>query len=405
VILLKIKAFYIVYIFCFLSFSSWSEDFKLLINTDVDSMGESIYLGSYFPGFGPAKRKDYQEPSMDLESYVPPQDPMSHFPETRFFFYEDRSEILRLEARKVYDQPRGHCVIYVQKSGAVQTRDWDAVGQWFDETVYPPMIRSFGIPSDVDHNGKILLLFYKTEDPRLSGYFSDSDLYDRAVYSGSNQAEILYFNLRERDSLSQLMIDTYPHEFQHLINSSQRLQKGLEEMPRWMDEGLAESAAQWINGDDWLYNQQIWNDLDGAFWSGTSLIQWRGESEDYALSYLFFQYLRSLAEDPSIFRELIENPTSGLTGVIEVMARHDIYWDSEEDLLVSFYLAMALQQQGLYGFGDAPERLGIQPRSPSDEFSPMLEPGAAVYLPLKTPDPSQNLPGHLKWLDTRDYRR
>lgn len=383
------------------------EDYYLIVNTESGPDAESFYLGHYFTGFGPGKSvRDSHELEFD-EDYEPPvlEDPDEIAPEIRYFYYEEWGEIRRLQAQLVYNDPQGSCLIYVQRSGAVQERDWDALGAWFDGEVYPSVSQNFGIPGDVDKNGRVILLFYKFGSQHLSGYFNDTDLFSSSRYSGSNQAEILYFNLRYRRMFSSLMKETYPHELQHLINASLRMSRSLEPMELWLNEGLAESAAHLALGSPWEYNQEIWNDPDGEFWAGTSLTRWKGDLRDYALSYLFVQYIRAQTGDKSFLRQLISMEDPGLMGVIDTLDRYEVHYDSPEDLLQSFYLAILLQkEEGIWGFGDIGPELNLQVRSPKPSFNGILVPGAAVYLPLSTGEPRNPLPETLKVLDTRDYR-
>jgi len=383
------------------------EDYYLVVNTDTDPGGESFFLGRYFPGFG--RGKSIHEPVDPLlnELYEPPvlDPPAESAPETRYFYYEEWGEVRRLQAQLVYNAPQGSCLVYVQRSGAVEERDWEALGAWFDEQVYPSVSQHFGSPGDIDHNGRVILLFYKFSSQHLAGYFSDSDLFSTSRYSGSNQGEILYFNLRYRRLFSSLMKETYPHELQHLINSSLRLTRSLEPMELWLNEGLAESAAQLALGSPWEYNQEIWNDPDGDFWAGTSLIRWDGDLRDYALSYLFVQYLRAQAGDKSFLRHLVSMEEPGLEGVIHTMSLYGVDYDSPADLLQAFYLAILLQkEEGILGFGKTGAELNLQVRPPDSSYNGVLEPGAAVYLPLSNGDPPVLLPDALKVLDTRDYR-
>lgn len=382
-------------------------DYYLIVNTGSGPEAESYYLGHYFSGFGPSKSVPQRQDWDQSEPYMAPEMdvPGETVPLQRFFFYEEQGEIRRLQAQLVYNAPEGHCLVYVQRSGAVEERDWDALGEWFDRQVYPSVSQNFGLPGDVDRNERIILLFYKFGTEYLSGYFSDSDLYSTSRYSASNEGEILYFNLRFNHMFSSLMKETYPHELQHLINSSLRMTRSLPPMELWLNEGLAETAAYISLGSPRDYNQEIWNDPDGAFWAGTSLTAWDGDLRDYALSYLFVQYLRAQTDHKNLLRDLISAREPGLQGVVNTLDSYGVPFDSPADLIQSFYLAIALQDvEGKLGFGAIGSELGLVVKSPGPDFNGVLPPGAAVYLPLSTGKPHSPLPDTLKMLDTRDYR-
>lgn len=401
------KRWFITVLMLWLNLTLQAEDYYLIVNTGSGPDAESYYLGHYFSGFGPSKSVPTRQDWGLSEPYVAPEMdvPGEATPAQRFFFYEEQGEIRRLQAQLVYNAPGGHCLIYVQRSGAVEERDWDALGEWFDREVYPSVSQNFGLPGDVDHNERIILLFYKFGTEYLSGYFSDSDLYSTSRYSGSNEGEILYFNLRYTQMFSSLMKETYPHELQHLINSSLRMNRSLQPMELWLNEGLAETAAHISLGNPWEYNQEIWNDPDGDFWAGTSLTAWEGDLRDYALSYLFVQYLRAQSAQKSLLHDLILSRDPGLQGVVNTLDSYGVHYDSPADLLQSFFLAIALQDlEGTLGFGVMGSELGLEVKTPGDQYNGVLPPGAAVYLPLSTEKPRSPLPEPLKMLDTRDYR-
>lgn len=154
----------------------------------------------------------------------------------------------------------------------------------FEERVWPTDARAFGLPTDVDQNGKIVVLFTHELGQHLNGgwligYFANGDLLRsrdgsaNCSESGSNHGEIIYLNDVQNGaangfSAAQLAATSYPatlaHELQHLINLGHRCVEKRCDGPEdtWINEALSKVAE----------------DLAGFGWNGA---QGRGEGAQY----------------------------------------------------------------------------------------------------------------------------
>lgn len=157
-------------------------------------------------------------------------------------------------------------------AGGFTDAEYAQFGAMFDTLVSPLDVATFGAQSDIDNNGKILILFTKEVNkltPRGSngvfgGFFHIRDLFPKVDTNGlqgcagSNFAEMYYSmvpdpgnpgkfgDTRSKASVQNLTPSTLVHEFQHLINASRRLYVNdadvFEEV--WLNEGLSHVAEE-----------------------------------------------------------------------------------------------------------------------------------------------------------------
>ncbi len=136
---------------------------------------------------------------------------------------------------------------------------------YFDQTLYPIDTAAFGPPSDVDQNGRVIMLMspvVNADTPKQTcltqgyvlGFFDPVD-FDGPTDPNSNQGEIFYSIVP--DSLGTVSCphkvsdvafaapSTFLHELQHLIDFSQHvIVRGGNPQPGWLDEGLSIAAEE-----------------------------------------------------------------------------------------------------------------------------------------------------------------
>ncbi len=154
----------------------------------------------------------------------------------------------------------------IAPAGGFTSADYQAFANEFENVTYPTDTTYFGKPSDVDGNGRVIMLFTKEVNkltpPGSGGYyggfFNALDLFPTSSNSRSNAGEIFY--LAVPDPANQLGVKlptdqlrtntraTLAHEFQHMINAGNRIAlgpiAGFEES--WLDEGLAHMAEDLV---------------------------------------------------------------------------------------------------------------------------------------------------------------
>ena len=111
---------------------------------------------------------------------------------------------------------------------------------------YTSMTNIYGTHSDIDGNGKIIILLMdinvnKGEGSQVLGYFNPMDMH------GYNEGEILYMDISNANNKTDNAIGTIIHEFQHLINYSYVMSGARNEMDSWLNEALSESTSILFN--------------------------------------------------------------------------------------------------------------------------------------------------------------
>jgi hypothetical protein len=137
----------------------------------------------------------------------------------------------------------------------------------FDTLVYPLDVTNFGVPSDLDSNGKVAILFTKAVNELtaanstsfVGGFFFGRDLFPKVATNtlpacaSSNEGEMFYMlvpdpagavngNKHTVGFVDSLTTGVLAHEFQHLINAGRRLYVNTAAQDfedTWLNEGLS----------------------------------------------------------------------------------------------------------------------------------------------------------------------
>jgi hypothetical protein len=156
-------------------------------------------------------------------------------------------------------------------TGGFTDAEYASFAAAFDTLVYDLDVNAFGQPSDIDKNGKILLLFTKEVNkltPRGSVGFVGGFVYERDLFpttstpdidgcATSNVGEMAYLlvpdpngvfsDKRTKDDVLNNTVGTLAHEFQHLINAGRRLYVNTTAQffeTTWLNEGLSHIAEE-----------------------------------------------------------------------------------------------------------------------------------------------------------------
>ena len=153
-------------------------------------------------------------------------------------------------------------------SNGFTSTDFQQIGDEFRDLIYPTDVSYFGTPLDQDGNGRVIIL-YTPEVNKLTpannasfvgGFFFAGDLYPVTAPANefsckqSNFAELFYVltpdplgqfnNVRSTATVRQGTRGVIAHEFQHMINASERIRSPIEQNSEmvWLDEALAHFA-------------------------------------------------------------------------------------------------------------------------------------------------------------------
>lgn len=144
-------------------------------------------------------------------------------------------------------------------SGAYTTAEYDSIAANFDNVIFPTDTVYFGVPGDIDSNGRVILLltaFVNSLSPPynigvVAGFFCPLDI------GSGNNAEMFYLTVPDPagvlnngqgppgeldKTFARRIIDgTVAHEFQHMINAQVG---GGAVSDVWINEGLSHLAEE-----------------------------------------------------------------------------------------------------------------------------------------------------------------
>lgn len=156
-----------------------------------------------------------------------------------------------------------HAIIYQDvkaPANGFTAANFEIIGRRFDSPTFDVVTGTFGQPSDIDNNGKIIILFTPVVNeltPRgaggfVAGFYYGCDLLTKQACSGSNGAEMFYLFLpdptgqhgdsRSADFVMRGISPVLGHEFQHMIHFGKRKSQDV----LWLSEGLAHMAEDLV---------------------------------------------------------------------------------------------------------------------------------------------------------------
>jgi hypothetical protein len=150
--------------------------------------------------------------------------------------------------------------------------DYDHFALSFDTLIYPVATHHFGEPSDIDQNGRVIIMFTGAVNQRnppgsstvTAAMFWSGDLFPDVATSrleacpGGNQAEMFYVAIPDPNGvlgpalpvrwLRERVIHVLAHEYQHLLNAARRLyvNEASTFERTWLNEGLSHIAEELI---------------------------------------------------------------------------------------------------------------------------------------------------------------
>lgn len=277
-----------------------------------------------------------------------------------------------------------------------------------------------GMLYDRDGNGALDVLLYDVQDVYTStqgksgsyvaGLTSYAELYGNSGTRASvgNNRDVIHLDTYPAMGLNYARPDvsglpaTLAHEVQHLaVFSAQaeekltRSNRDIEAMqpPTWLNEGLSVAMEHTLFGP--RRAQIATFNTSALIRDGYALTQWGGKLEDYALSYLFVEYLDAQAQAAGLTDWLSGFYTSYAAGqsdtLSEVIRRIPLFAEQDlDEVIACFYAALYLQQDtGVYGFQGSDEFQGVFPQT-ADAPPDALDPSAAVYTRSATANASEH---------------
>ncbi|HEX2095346.1 MAG TPA: hypothetical protein VHG28_23320 [Longimicrobiaceae bacterium] len=151
--------------------------------------------------------------------------------------------------------------------------DYQEFASTFDNLVWPVDTRTFGEPTDIDKNDRIIAFFTRaineltapTSNSFVSGLVYSRDLFPKketgnfAACQSSNEAELMYLMVPDpsrggaftHENVKRSTVGVLAHEFQHVLNAGRRLY--VQRAPQnvwneevWLNEGLSHIAEELV---------------------------------------------------------------------------------------------------------------------------------------------------------------
>jgi hypothetical protein len=268
---------------------------------------------------------------------------------TRTFNVVNRTSGISLTNREHFDAVSSrlrfkgdHTLIYVDTRAEgpnVTDALMNQVGSRFDDQTYDVDRAAFGPETDIDGNGRIIVLMTATvnalnteqsiEQGIQTGFFFGIDLLFDAIFNPfANDGEIFYTVVPDPDKqfgaaaisveeTSDLLDSVLAHEFEHMISAGFRIQAFSEPEEVWLDEGLAH-YAETLNDLSFDGRPDFQNTLRSALWlqlpHAQSLVNGDDTLERRGAAWLLVAYLVDhYGED--ILLELVQTPLNSIPNV------------------------------------------------------------------------------------------
>ena len=206
-----------------------------------------------------------------------------------------------------------HAYFWVEEGLDLEQADVQEAADKFETEYYDNLIDLFGDVWNpgIDNDPRISILHNVEAVESELGHFSSEDEYPRALFSQSNEQEMIYLNMAELRLGSDFYYGTLVHEVQHLIQWNMDPSETV-----WLNEGLAQLAEIYLGYDDTADSTDYLDEPD------TRLNSWNYDEDrvyrHYAAAYLFSVYLWEQLGDDAI-RALSRHPANGLAGVQAIL--------------------------------------------------------------------------------------
>jgi hypothetical protein len=217
-----------------------------------------------------------------------------------------------------------HCYIFLENGNTVSQSTVDQVISEFDGAIYPNIVANFGSEPNPGADGLskvyiVLLDIRDGYDPDVPGggyiagyYFSINEFSNVDTYPWhSNQKEAFFMDIKPGNAAGSSFYKSLAHEFQHMVHWEQKTNRlGLND-DTWLDEAMSEIAPYYA-GYGPSYSRVA------TFESGNnksdSLTVWGSDLKDYAVAYMWAQYIRDRFP-PDVFKNILTSPSTGIESV------------------------------------------------------------------------------------------
>ena len=227
--------------------------------------------------------------------------------------------------------------------------------------IYPTLTEFFGLPPDIDKNGKVILLLLNIQDAHhggqyTAGFFNPIDqshgVLRKPGFRGfpirSNEADMLYIDTLPLDPGSTAAHNVIAHELLHLIHWRHDPHEAT-----WVDEGCA-GYASFLCGYSVLDHVAAFEKTPSV-----SLIAWPERESDslphYGATFIFMLYLHEQYGGVDTLAAIVKNSGTSFTGVSDALALQDVT-ERVPDIFIQWKLANYLSDYQAVKLSLAPSR-------------------------------------------------
>lgn len=225
-----------------------------------------------------------------------------------------------------------YCIIHIEEScrSLIDDSTVDNIISEFDNSIYPLIKTKFGDESDIDGNGKTIILILDIKDDYsgsgsyIAGYFDSSNTFVNSDYNPhSNECDMIYLDCNPGIPGTSDFLITAAHEFQHLINFAHNGMTNGKIQDTWINEGLSSAAEYLYSGSHIAKRINYYNSFQDNVSSGNNFYKWGNELIDYATVYLFFQWIRIHSTDgDAIYKDILDSSYNDYKAVVEQVEAH-----------------------------------------------------------------------------------
>ncbi len=267
---------------------------------------------------------------------------------------DDPANYTQVEADLMYQG--SHTLLYVDQdtpSEYFNASDAEALGNYFDQSVYQTNHTYFGVESDINGDGKVAILLTPvvnsltppSSSSFIAGFFLPTDLLPSYVPSGAtNGMEIFYSIVPDsrfpKEEIMPYIEGVLSHEFLHMIIFNYRILKygnatyATYQEKLWLEESLAHIAEN-LNGHDEANAGRVNIFLSDP--GGAHLVYEEDDAlESRGAGFLFLRLLGDRYGN-DIFREIVQSRNKG-RGNVEAVTGQD-FMELFADWGVSCYLS------------------------------------------------------------------
>ena len=316
-----------------------------------------------------------------------------------------------------------NCRVWVEKGSGVSSATAASMAKAYEDDILPKMMDVFVFKGSIlldgkviarntmeladwmgDGDGKFCILLLDIKDGfkpgdsgYVGGYFWGGNLYgndpSNPYLRYSNECDMIYIDCYPGRPGSRNSNSTFAHEMQHMLSfvCSHITERYPYPLDTWIDEGLSESAG-WVYLGSHDVDRWTWYNDDplGTIQKGNNFFVWDNHNtensyavlDDYATTYLFFQWLRLQAGNTKIYSSIIMSDYYDQRAVTSAASRAGVPGANNWPTLLKTWLAANYinAPSGPYGYRNDSSLKNIQARTaPAGIKNIALAPGEAVY--------------------------